>query len=263
MGAADTARAEVEKWLEIVGLAGEIDLTGVIPPALEQRVTGFDPTPDLSRRATAWSHRLERRDLADLARFAAGLAAAEADAWEGDDPVTATRAYADRRFLVSDRIAPWAIPWSDLVGRCHPDLRQSGHRVRDLLLAVADDLRVAPWLTGEEGLAPPGEDTYGPRPPRLPADLEVLGCGSVIFGATLTSLGASGEVVAGERLLDEVPTADLIALFENAAGRWSAFARSHPGSARFWHDLAWRAEYTRSWLAGRGTGAAVSGVLSQ
>jgi hypothetical protein len=262
MGAADTARVEAEKWVEIVGLAGEIDLANVIPPGLEQRVTGFDPTRDLARRASAWSYRLGRGDLVDLARFAAGLAAAEADAWEGEDPVTATRAYADRRFLVSDRIAPWAIPWSDLVGRCHPDLRRSGHLLRDLLLTVAEDLRVAPWLSGDEGLAPPGEDSYGPRPPRLPADLAMLGCGTVIFAATLTSLGASGEVISGGRMLDQVAPSDLIALFEITAGRWAALADAHPGSARFWRDLAWRAEYTRKWLADRGTGAGAAGVPS-
>jgi len=260
MGAADTARAEVEEWVEIVGLAGEIDRAVVVPPALEQRVTGFDPTSDLTRRASAWSYRLERGDLADLARFAGGLAEAEAGGWEGDDPVMATRAYADRRFLVSDRIAPWAIPWSDLVGRCHPDLRQAGQRVRDLLLAVSDKLRVAPWLSGDEGLAPPGEDSYGPRPPRLPGDLAVLGCGTVIFAATLTSMGGSREVISGERMLDQVAPSDLIALFEITAGRWTALAEAHPGSARFWRDLAWRAEYTRNWLADRGTGVGAVSV---
>lgn len=238
--------------MEIVGLAGEIDRAGVVPPALEQRVTGFDPTSDLTRRASAWSYRLERGDLADLARFAGGLAEAEAGGWAGDDPVMATRAYADRRFLVSDRIVPWAIPWSDLVGRCHPELRQAGHRVRDLLLAVSDNLRVAPWLSGDEGLAPPGEDSYGPRPPRLPEDLAVLGCGTVIFAATLTSMGASGEVISGERMLDQVAPSDLIALFEITAGRWAALAEAHHGSARLWRDLAWRAEYTRKWLVDRG-----------
>jgi hypothetical protein len=263
MGAVDTARAEAQLWVEIVGLAGEIDRAGVVPPAFEQRVTGFDPTSDLTRRASSWSHRLERGDLAGLARFAAGLAAAEAEGWERDDPVTATRSFADRRFLVSDRIAPWAIPWSDLVGRCHPDLREAGHRARDLLLTVSDDLRVAPWLTGDEGLAPPGEDSYGPRPPRLPSDLTVLGCGTVIFAATLTSMGGSGEVTSGERILDEVGQSDLVALFEITSGRWASLAGAHPGSARLWHDLAWRAEYTRKWLADRGTGAGAAGVLSR
>lgn len=262
MGAAETARAEVEKWVEIVGLATEIDRAGVAPPGGEQGVTGFDPTADLTRRASAWSYRLERGDLADLARFAGGLAEAEAAGWAGDDPVMATRAYADRRFLVSDRIAPWAVPWSDLVGRCHPDLRQAGHRLRDLLLAVSDDLRVAPWLSGDEGLAPPGEDSYGPRPPRLPDDLAVLGCGTVIFAATLTSMGGSGEEMSGERVLEQVAPSDLVALFEITAGRWEALAAAHPGSARLWHDLAWRAGYTRRWLEDRGTGAGVAGVPS-
>jgi hypothetical protein len=226
MGAATTARAEFDIWAEIVGLAAEIDLVAVVPPAREQRVSGFDPTPDLARRASAWSHRLGRGDLVDLARFAAGL----------------------------------AIPWSDLVGRCHPDLRLPGHRVRDLLLTIADDLRVAPWLSGDEGLVPPGEDSFGPRPPRLPADLMVLGCGTVIFAATLKSMGVDGESPAGERVLDRVAKDDLIALFEIAAGRWEAFAHAHPGSARLWHDLAWRAGFTRNWLAERGTGAGVSTV---
>lgn len=240
--AAGAARLEFGQWSEVAGLLDVVvgSLTG--PGPTEFEVTGFDPMFDLARRGRRWSWS-PVGDLGGLARFAAALAQAEADAWAEGDGIVATTAYEDRRFLLTDRIAAWAIPWADVAGRCHPDVREPCHRVRDLLLDLGDRFRIAPLLTGSEGLFPPGEDSFGPIARWTPDDLMVLLSGTVVFDATARSLGA-----ADRHLLSEAPREDVRSLFGNAAGRWRTMARNHPGSARLWVDLAARAELTEAAL---------------
>lgn len=242
--AAAAARGEFDRWVEVAALAGSVSGDVTPPRPTEFEVTGFDPRADLERRARGWGVEFPATSLADLARFAAGLARAEAEAWAGDDGIAATRAYEDRRFLFGDRIVGWAVPWTDVAGRCHPDLRQPCHRLRDLLLEFGEQFRMAPALTGSEGLTPPGEDSFGPFPPVLPEELTRLGSGTVIFDATAVSLGA-----VDRHHLAVVPVEDLRALFENAAARWESLAAALPGSARLWLDLAARAGFTAAALA--------------
>ncbi len=206
--AAAAARAEAEVWAGLVG-AG-------LPEATEADVVRFhDPGPDLDRRAAAWGHGFAGYQLAALARFAAALALAEADAWDADEPHVATRAYEDRRFLLGDRIAHWAVPWLDAIGAAGE---------RDALLALGDRLRPAPLLTSTEGIVPPGHDEYGPLPDDVPLD-DLLG--SVW----------SGLVQLGRPLPDP-------ARYDGAAARWEGLATAHPGTAALWAALAGRAAAT-------------------
>ncbi len=238
MSASERAAEEALVWAELAGLSA--GLTGPSPAGFELEVTGFDPGPDLARRGGGWGFGFVDGSLGELCRFGAGLAAAEARAWDGDDPVIATRAYEDRRFLLTDRIASWAVPWADVGGRCHPPLRRSLTRVRDGLLDLTEKMRIAPLITGDEGMYPPGEDSYGPFPPRS-HDLRLLASGTVLFEATLASLDQAGDLAG-----------DLASLFENAEARWLALAQVFPGSARLWRDLARRARHT-SHVIGAGT----------
>lgn len=245
MTAAERARVDIDRW---IGVAQRSALLATLQPGASERdVTGFDPEADLRRRAGRWSHDLVDSGLGEVSRFAAGLAAVEADAWEGDDPVVATAAFEDRRFLFSDRVVHWAVPWADVAGRCHPEMREVAHELRDTLLVMGDELRPAPLLTGDEGLHPPGEDSFGP----IPGDrsLRVLGCGTVLFEATVTSLGARGEP-AWAVLENPTPSLrrDLATHFEAVAARWRTMSDEHPGTARLWRDLARRAERTRAWI---------------
>ncbi len=248
MTAGDTARAEASMWSEIHELAGRMAVTVTDPRPNEQAVTGVDVAGDLAMRADRWGHRMPHNDLAELARFAAALAVTEAEAWERDDAVVATRAFEDRRFLFSDRIVHWAVPWADVAGRCHPDIRAQGDRLRDLLLELGERLRPAPVLTGSEGLYPPGEDAFGPtaRSGGLAASLLSLHCGTVIFEVTLWSMTSSshGRELTEAQLADPELRANLEALFENAAARWHRMADERSGTERLWRDLALRASRT-------------------
>lgn len=213
-----------------------------VPPVEAEVVAFFDPAEDLAKRAGSWGHRLPDASLGSLASFGAGLAMAEAQAWERDEPQIATRAYTDRRFLLGDRILHWAVPWFDTAGRCYPEYRERAHKGRELLLRLGDRLRPAPDLGATEGLAPPGEDAFGPATVDVPMGdwVRSLWSGAVILDATVRSMiGGSGELD-----LNGPGRADVAMLFMVAAARWSALAASHPGSARLWHDLAVRAETT-------------------
>ncbi len=204
-GAAEAARAEAATWSRLAGLG--------LPPATEAEVVRFyDPGPDLDRRAGAWGHRLPGHHFAELARFAAALATAEAEAWQRDEPHVATRAYEDRRFLVGDRIVHWVMPWLDAEGAI---------AARDLLLELGDLHRPAP--AGGEGAAPPGEDAFGPLAVEAPLADRVRSLWSgIVLGARL----ATPE------------------LYEQASARWRSLAAAHPGTAGLWRDLAARAAGT-------------------
>ena len=209
-------------------------------------VSFYDPAPDLTRRAAVWGFEFAANDLADVCRFAAALAATEASAWETDEPHIATRARSNRRFLVGDRILHWAVPWLDAVARCHPDEREEAEAALSWLLDVGDALRPAPQLAGgSEGLALPGEDSYGPRRPKAPLPQYLLSVwsGRVIMAATLTSMGND----AGRSLTDEwiaAHSVDLATMYGASAARWRRLSQERPGSSRLWIDLAGRAEAT-------------------
>ena len=121
------ARVEAEQWIELARRWRRETWDDVVPS--EHAVVGFfDPGSDLDRRARQWSHQFTGYELADLAAFSAGLAAAEADGWETGDHPLATRAYTARRMLLSDRLLHWAVPWLDAMGRCYPPQREAGVR---------------------------------------------------------------------------------------------------------------------------------------
>ncbi len=205
MGAASAARAEAAAW---VALARDPATSGLT----EAGVVGvYDPRADLERRAGDWGYPLGAGDLADLCRFAAALAVAEAEAWQADEPHVATRAYEARRFLAGDRILHWAVPATE-------------GAAAERLLDLGDLLRPAPALAGGEGLYPPGEDAYGPLEAEAPA-------GSLWSGA----VGIE-------------PTAEAYA--EAVAG-WRRLAAAHQGTGALWLALAARAERTAARLRSR------------
>lgn len=221
-----------------------------LPPTEAAVVRYYRPDDDLDRRARYWGYEFDNRDLADLCRLGAALARAESEAWERDEPHVATRAYADRRFLLGDRLLHWAVPWLDAAARCHPDERETAEPARLSLLQLGDRLRPTPALTaGAEGLHAPGEDSYGPiDPPASTGDfLLSVWSGRVVMKATLESL--AGTPLADRRLPAEWLTdAGMLPLlhtmYEVAAPRWDRIALEHPGSARLWLDLAARARTT-------------------
>ena len=145
--ASEIARIEAEGWVELA------DHWASEKPTELDVVVFHDPSDDLVRRAAAWGHQLPSVDLSALSLFAAALAIKEAEAWEERTLDLATRAYEARRFLLSDRIIHWAVPWLISVG-ADDDLR--------FLLDLADEMKVAPQLPGTEGLVVEGEDSYGP-----------------------------------------------------------------------------------------------------
>lgn len=201
-------------------------------PSEKAVVIFHDPREDLNRRATRWNHQLPGTDLASIALFAAGLAAAEADSWDRDIGDIATRAYEDRRFLVGDRLIHWAIPWLDTVGRCYSAYEALAHGDRNDLLHLAEEMRVAPALAGQEGLSLEGEDSYGPvEMTPGPQWLRSLWSGALILDPTAPSTG-------------ETLGPDLRLIYDSSGMRWSGFATRYEGSARLWLDLADRARRT-------------------
>lgn len=243
------ARAEAELWIDLARGWRLTNWDDVAPT--EQAVVGFvDPGADLDRRASQWGHEFTGHELADIAAFCAGLAAAEADGWQRGDHPLATRAYTERRMLLGDRVLHWAVPWLDAIGRCYPELRGAAFSGRESLLDIADLSRPAPALTGSEGLAPPGEDSYGPI--GIDADLgryvRSVWSGLVLLDATVESV-TGGEEQAD--LADAGPQRrDLATLFGVVPARWRSLAGRHDGSARLWDDLAVRAERTAAALSG-------------
>ena len=157
-GASAAAARDLADWQRLLDQA-----EAVLPTAREVTVTGFDPYLDLNRRGRWWSHRFPSDRLPDVVAFGVALAAAEGDAWTADDPVVATRAFEDRRFLLSDRLVHWLVPLTYVTEDAGP--------FREALLALGDRLRVAPLLTGDEGLHPPGEDSFGPLTESLQLEL--------------------------------------------------------------------------------------------
>lgn len=145
----DAAERDLADWHRLLEGAET-----ALADAREVTVTGFDPSEDLDRRGRWWSHRFPSDHLPDVVAFGVALAAAEADAWRTNDPVVATRAFEDRRFLLSDRLIHWLVPLTYVTKGADP--------VRAGLLVLGDRLRVAPLLTGDEGIHPPGEDSFGP-----------------------------------------------------------------------------------------------------
>lgn len=149
--ATEGASADRTRWADALSL-----VEGPMADAVEADVTGYDATPDLERRARRWGHRMPSSTLPDVLAFGVALADVEIESWGEDDPVIATRAFEDRRFLLSDRVVHWVVPLSFVFdGPGTEDLRSA-------LLELGDRLRPAPAMTGTEGLHPPGEDSYGP-----------------------------------------------------------------------------------------------------
>jgi hypothetical protein len=208
--AADAARAEAERWAEVVRALE------VAP--FETAVTGVDPGAELGRRGDRWSYRFATGDLAEVCLFAAGLAVAEAEAWNDDDPIIATRAHEDRRFVAGDRVVWWAVPWA----------LEANPAVAEMLLELGESLRVAPALVGTEGLVVPGHDTLGPIEPDRPLDdwLATVLSGAVLHGRP--------------------PTVDI---YRTAESMWTEMTWRWPGTAQIWIDLAARAARTVALLA--------------
>lgn len=234
--AANAAEGEVRFWVDLAERwsASARPQQWADRPAREVDVVVFhDPAADLDRRAARWGHTLPGHGLDDLARFAAGLASAEAEAWRFDQPDVATRAFEERRFLLADRVLHWAVPWLDAMGRCHPDVHDDADAARRGLLDLAETMRAAPRLTGTEGVHPVGEDAYGPVALDVPISrwLDSVWSGSVLLAATRRSMA--------EEESSAVPT-----LFEVAAAKWRRVADTYPGSAALWLDLGDRAART-------------------
>ena len=208
--AADAARAEAVRWVAVVSALE------VVPS--EHGVTGVDPGVELARRGDRWSYLFTTGDLAEVCLFAAGLAVAEADAWDDDDPIIATRAHEDRRFVAGDRVVWWAVPWAL---EANPD-------VAGKLLELGESLRVAPALVGTEGLVVPGHDTLGPLEPDRPLD-EWL-----------------ATVLSGVVLNGRPPTVDM---YRRAESRWNEMVTQWPGPSQIWMDLAARAARSAALVA--------------
>lgn len=205
------AAREAAEWVDI---ADRITSVPSHREITELALTGFDPASDLARRTRRWSYVLPDHAAHSLAIYAAALARAEAEAWERDDPIVATQALSDRRFLLGDRFAHWVVPWLFPLSSTNEVAR----RVVDAVLAVGDHHRPAPALVSGEGMFPPGNDSIGP----LGRDVD-------------PSSLLSGWVFPGE------PPSDLAAAYRDAERRWHALATRHPGTAQLWVDLAERA----------------------
>lgn len=225
--ATERALAEKELWIGLAdhwSLEAVPDLWADRSPIEVDVVLYYDPAEDLNRKTREWGHQLPENDLSSLASFAAGLAVAEADGWETGARDIATRAYEARRFLLADRIVHWAVPWLDTVGHGYAIHRRAAHADRDVLLALADEARVAPLIPGHEGIHVDGEDSYGP----IDHLVQVLADWS-------RSLWSGGIVLNADS------PSELAELFRNAAKRWAELANQHHGSAQLWMDLSQRA----------------------
>lgn len=233
------------RWTEDAHFAVWSDL-----PATERSVVGFfDPTDDLGKRMAAWGYQPGWFDLSDLTRFAAGLAQAESSAWAEGRYHIATRAYAERRFLVGDRVLHWAVPWLLAVARSHVDRREEARTTAERLLALGDALRPAPALSGSEGLVVPGFDGFGPLEPDAPMHdfLMSLWSGSVLLAGDLSRVRHARLVhrtLDRGWLGDRATRSGLIAHYLTEARRWDALAAAHPGTAQLWRDLSNRAAST-------------------
>ncbi len=247
--AASTAFDEAEVWAALADRwqqANYEDVWADLPPIEGEVIRETDPTDDLMRRARRWSYAMERRDLGDLALFAAALARTEGEAWERENRSLATQAFADRRFLAADRIVPWAVPWLTAVGRCFPHHRESAEWSGEALLDLGEQHRFGPSLAGSEGLVPPGHDGYGPasEPADLQRRLGTLWGGMVVFGRSLRSVTGMQEPDIAGWLNTEEGRGSVVAWYEVAAARWRGLADRYSGTAQYWLDLTGRATRT-------------------
>ncbi|MGB7860805.1 MAG: hypothetical protein WBM90_09935 [Acidimicrobiia bacterium] len=221
--ASERARQERDSWATLADHWSSDrvpDLWDVRVPSERAVIVFHDPSDDLNRRAREWSHQLPSHQLGALALFAASLAETEAHAWDQSALDVATRAFESRRFLFADRIVHWAVPWLVFAKSLQPDVTTAAQGDIGFLLALGDEMRVAPVLTGREGLVIEGEDSYGPLEE---VSTESLWAGMVVIDAA------------------NPPPPDR---FGEAARIWSEFANLHPGSAQLWLDLAHRARAT-------------------
>lgn len=252
VGAARTAESEANIWLEIARswIADDHGEVWDDLPGDERSVVGlYDPTEDLGRRMQAWGYPSGALDLADLARFASGLARAESEAWLADEPHIATRAYADRRFLLGDRILHWSVPWLAMVGRWHAAEADLADETRRRLLELGDLHRPAPTLSGTEGLVVPGYDGFGP----LEAGVGLPHLALSVWSGHVLSISQLSEIRhatlierrVDARWLSEPETRQLFAAaYRDASHDWEVLAAKHSGSAQLWRDLSLRARRT-------------------
>jgi hypothetical protein len=244
--AAVAAFAESTSWADLAERwrpDGHPAIWDDLPPIERLVIPEVDPGADLARRAQRWGYPMDRGDLSDIALFAAALAQAEGEAWTFADRSVATMAYDDRRFLVSDRLLPWAVPWLRAAARCFPESRRDAEASSRALLDLGERHRPAPHLAGSEGLVPPGHDGFGPLGEEQSLEDRVgsLWGGMVVFDRSIQSL--TGRPLARRRAtIDRNPeTVGAIATwYEVAAVRWDRLAAGYPGTARFWMDLSQR-----------------------
>ncbi len=212
---------------------------------------GADMTSDLERRGRIWGYSFDTGDVSELAWFAAALARAEAEAWADDAGPVATKAYADRRFFLADRVFPWLVPWFDVVGRCYRDVQATAHADRDWLLRLGERMRPAPSLAGPEGMSLPGFDGYGPLEMESLLDrVASLWGGVIVLQRTAESIAgrALGERGHAVEYVATVHSGELRHHYETAAARWRRLATDHPGLAGYFTDLATRAGHTAGLL---------------
>jgi hypothetical protein len=216
--ASESAAREADEWIELADHLDAVVELGA-PAATERTLTGFDPTDDLARRTRRWSHALLDQSARALSAYAAGLARAESAAWIRDDPVVATQALSDRRFLFGDRMVHWIVPWllPHVLGEAA--VSKTADSIVNRMLVLGDKHRPAPALTGTEGLFPPGHDSIGPLPDSV--DPSSLLSGWVMVDGATNDIGR---------------------VYEEASLTWAKLAAGHPGTARLWLDMASRAE---------------------
>lgn len=255
--AAHSAHSEASTWLEIARAWSARDHPAVWcdVPGAEASVVGlYDPRDDLLGRMKAWGYPSEALDLADLARFAAGLAQAEAEAWTDDRAHVATQAYADRRFLLGDRILHWAVPWLEMVSRWYPESADQAHESRRQLLELGDRHRPAPAMSGTEGLVVPGFDGLGP----LDSGVTLAELMLSVWSGVVLSIPQLSEmrhtrliqrVVEPQWLHDTKISGHLGSAYRDAARGWDRLTTDHPGSSQLWRDLGHRARQTAARLS--------------
>ena len=224
--AAANARSEADRWSFVLSLVELLASGWEGPEPTELAVAGFDPAQDLHRRARRWSHSFPRPTLAALLEFGAALCIAEAEAWDTDDGVTATKALEDRRFLLGDRVLHWGVPWLVTVGSTDTSWAPEAMAAVEGLLDLGDAHRVAPALPALEGMVPPGHDSLGPLPQGVV--VQHIG-GGWLFQNPQTQVGAEP--------------------YEAAAALWEQMAEGHSGSEQLWRDLAARARRSAELLS--------------
>ena len=227
---------------------------GDVPGNERSVVYLYDPASELERRTRYWQYDCAGHDLADLARFSAGLAQAEADAWLEDRAHIATKAYEDRRFLLGDRILHWAVPWLEMVRQWHPDRSELASATVAALLDMGERHRPAPALTGTEGLVVPGFDGYGPIDSGEPLAIHVqsIWSGMVLSARQLSDVRHADLAVrrVDEAWLESAAfRGSMRSAYLTASDVWDRFAAEFPGSAQLWKDLAHRAQRTADLLA--------------